>query len=251
LFGLGLVCGLTWLKCAALPWQAFFARSLTCLNERAARKDDAVSIAPTETVRSRTTDCRGNTMNAMRATSLPTTTSPDAGTADGFTALDACHRKTLSMLDELSTLVTEVERGELDHACMARAAKIASFFSSTPPEHHADEERHVFPALVAGGNPQIVQTVLRLQQDHDWLEEDWFELGPHVQAIAAGQLSYDVDFLREGVEVLAALYRDHIELEESLIYPEARAHMPDRQRREMGREMAARHRARRASRRSR
>jgi iron-sulfur cluster repair protein YtfE (RIC family) len=190
-------------------------------------------------------------MNAMRATSLAETTLRDPVPVDGFEVLDACHRKMLAMVVELSTLVGEVERGESDRTTSARATRIAAFFSTTPPEHHADEERHVFPALIAGGDPQIVQAVLRLQQDHDWLEENWFELGPHVQAIAAGHHSCDIDFLRAGVEVLAALYRDHIELEESLIYPEARSRIPDRQRGEMGREMAARHRAERAARRAR
>ena len=67
-------------------------------------------------------------------------------------------------------------------------------------------------------------------------------------AVAAGRPTYDA--LREGVPVLAALYQDHIELEESFIYPEARGRMRSEVRRDMGREMAARHRAGRAARRA-
>jgi hemerythrin-like domain-containing protein len=188
-------------------------------------------------------------MNAMRVTSAAATPPRAATSADGFTALDACHRKTLSMLEDLSALVTKLEHDGLDPATCVRAAKIAAFFATTAREHHEDEERHVFPALVEGGKPEIVQAVLRLQQDHDWLEEGWFELAPHVQAVAAGRQSDDIDTMREGVAVLAALYHDHIELEESFIYPEAQARMPTAGRREMGREMATRHRAEREARR--
>ena len=88
-------------------------------------------------------------------------------------------------------------------------------------------------------------------EDHGWLEEDWFELSPHVQAVAWGYNGYDIDVLREGATIFAALLRDHVALEESFIYPQAREAMPPAQRREMGREMAERHRAERTSRRPR
>jgi len=190
-------------------------------------------------------------MNALRVPSPVPAAAKAATTNDGFTALDACHRETLAMLDELSALVAKVESEGADAASRASAAKIASYFAIVPRQHHEDEERHVFPPLATGGDPETVQAVLRLQQDHDWLEEDWFELAPHVQAIATGILSCDIDVLREGVAVLSALYRDHMELEESLLYPQARAQMPAAQRREMGREMAARRRAGRPARRAR
>ena len=180
----------------------------------------------------------------------PLATQASAAAADGFTVLDACHQQTLAMLEELSLLVARLDRGGVDERARAQAAKIADFFSTTARQHHEDEERHVFPPLVEGGDPQVVQAVLRLQQDHGWLEEDWFELAPHVQAIAGGFNWYDIDVLREGAAVFAALSRDHIELEESLIYPAARERVRGEGRREMGREMAARHRAERAARRN-
>ncbi|WP_372525388.1 hemerythrin domain-containing protein [Piscinibacter sp.] len=187
-----------------------------------------------------------NAMPTAAAASLHAT-----ATGDGFAALDACHQQTLMLLDELSDLVARVEQGNIDAATRERAGVIAKFFSTTAREHHEDEERHVFPPLVATANPEVIQAVLRLQQDHGWLEEDWFELAPHVQAVAGGYNWYDIDMLREGVAVFSALYHDHIELEESFIYPEAQARMPVGERREMGREMAARHRAERAARRTR
>jgi hemerythrin-like domain-containing protein len=71
-------------------------------------------------------------------------------------------------------------------------------------------------------SPELTQHVLRLQQDHGWLEEDWLELAPHLQAVAEGYSWYELDTLRHSVGVFTALYHDHIALEESLIYPEAK-----------------------------
>jgi hypothetical protein len=81
-----------------------------------------------------------------------------------------------------------------------------------------------------------------LQQDHHWLEEDWMELSPQVDAIACGQSWYDIDALRECVEVFNALSLEHIALEEALIYPHGRELIRGRERVEMNREMLARRR---------
>jgi hemerythrin-like domain-containing protein len=116
-------------------------------------------------------------------------------------------------------------------------------FSTTARQHHTDEERHVFPKLAASGDPAIEQTVMLLQQDHRWLEEDWMTLLPHLDAIACGQSWYDAALLREGSEIFAALSREHIALEETCLYPQARARLRPDEQREMSREMAARRRA--------
>lgn len=164
---------------------------------------------------------------------------------DGFEVLDACHRQTLVTLDLLAALVTRLASGGPDAQARAMATEIIRFFSTTARAHHEDEERHLFPKLVTSGDPEIVQAVLRLQQDHDWLEEDWMELSPHVDAVACGQSWYDVDVLREGVEIFTALSHDHMALEESCIYPQARERLRAGERLEMGREMAARRRTER------
>jgi len=167
---------------------------------------------------------------------------------DGFDVLDVYHRQSLIALGKLAALVSRLTKIGADTEARAIAAEVLQHFSTTARDHHEDEERHVFPQLAASGDPDIVQAVLRLQQDHDWLEEDWMELSPHLDAVASGQCWFDLDVLREGAEVYIALLRDHISLEESLIYPQARARLRTDQRLEMGREMAARHRAERAAR---
>jgi hemerythrin-like domain-containing protein len=64
--------------------------------------------------------------------------------------------------------------------------------------------------------------VRRLQQDHGWLEEDWLELAPQLEAVANGYNWYDLAMLQHALPIFTELYREHIALEESLIYPEAK-----------------------------
>jgi hemerythrin-like domain-containing protein len=170
---------------------------------------------------------------------------PDAAVMlDGFEVLDACHRDTVMRLDELDALVAGLADAAPDAAARAAAARIVQFFNTTSRQHHEDEERHVFAELLSRGSDEVVQAVQRLRQDHGWLQEDWLELEPQLDALASGQSWVDRDILREGVEIFVALSRDHVALEESLIYPQARALIGGTERRAMGREMAARRRRR-------
>ena len=96
---------------------------------------------------------------------------------------------------------------------------------------------------VAAGDPEIAEAVQRLKQDHAWLELDWRELEPLLKAIAEGHCGVDLDLLRERAMVFIALSHDHMTLEEACIYPQARVRLTAGERREAGREMAARRRA--------
>jgi hemerythrin-like domain-containing protein len=164
-------------------------------------------------------------------------------TLDGFDVLDACHRQTLFALGKLAALITRLHYRGADAEARALATEVVRHFSSTAREHHRDEELHVFPALLASGDDALVAAVQRLQQDHGWLEEDWRALSAQLDAVASGQSWCDVDTLRATSEVFIALSHDHIALEESCIYPQARSRLGDRGRKEIGREMAARRRA--------
>jgi hemerythrin-like domain-containing protein len=152
------------------------------------------------------------------------------------------------MLKRLTSLLARVESGGPDEQARAMASEIVGFFSVTARLHHEDEERHIFPKMLNGGDPNTVQAVLRLQQDHHWLEEDWLELSPQVDAIANGQSWYDIDTLREGIEIFTALSLEHVVLEESSIYPQARAQLGAAERLSMGREMDKRREAQQARR---
>jgi hemerythrin-like domain-containing protein len=140
-------------------------------------------------------------------------------------ALDRTHRQTMEALVQLDQLIQHLEREGLDATSRRLAAETCEFFDVTGRAHHADEERLVFPALLSSGNAELVAHVRRLQQDHGWLEEDWIELEPVLRTVAEGIGGYDLGMLKAAVPVFAQLYHEHIALEESLIYPEARRRM--------------------------
>ncbi|MFT3665638.1 hemerythrin domain-containing protein [Piscinibacter sp.] len=140
-----------------------------------------------------------------------------------FEALAACHRQIAAHLERLGALLEHLAERGVDAHARHEARAIEAFFSSTSQRHHADEEAQVFPALLASSDEALVATVRMLQQDHGWIEEDWLALAPQLSAIAAGHDWHDPAELRHGVEVFLELYREHLALEESLVYPEAKA----------------------------
>ncbi|MCF8167676.1 MAG: hemerythrin domain-containing protein [Rhodoferax sp.] len=140
-----------------------------------------------------------------------------------FEALDACHQQIVGHLNRLATLIQTIETSGLDEHTRQEAGAIEAFFSQTSRAHHAEEERSVFPPLLAGNNAEMVSAIRGLQQDHGWIEENWIELAPQLSAIALGNNWLDAAEFRHYAEVFLELCREHIALEESLIYPESKA----------------------------
>jgi hemerythrin-like domain-containing protein len=141
-----------------------------------------------------------------------------------FEALDRTHREMLEMLAAFDGLLDHVDEHGPDATARERAGRILDFFNRHAREHHAREEAVVFPPLLAGPDDTLAAHVRRLQQDHGWLEEDWIELAPQIEAISRGYNWYDLTMLRHALPVFKALYEEHIALEESLVYPAARRH---------------------------
>ena len=164
-------------------------------------------------------------MNAPPATPQarqPRAARPAAPALPALEALDRTHHQMLVVLAELQQLIDRLETDGMEPGNRRSAQAICRFFDETARKHHADEETLVFPALVRKGDKALIQHVLRLQQDHGWLEEDWLELAPQIESIAQGYNWYDLAMLRGALPIFTALYHEHIALEESLIYPEAK-----------------------------
>lgn len=148
---------------------------------------------------------------------------PDVPKLPSFESLDKTHREVMLTLAEMARLFVYLEAKGLDDGARQLARQICAFFDGTARSHHAAEEQMVFPSLLSSGDPELVAHVLRLQQDHGWLEEDWIELGPQLRAVAEGYNWYDLDILRHAIPVFTELYRDHIALEETVVYPASRS----------------------------
>jgi hemerythrin-like domain-containing protein len=147
---------------------------------------------------------------------------PAAPPLPPFEALDRTHHKVIEVLGQFERLLAHLDENGADDVARASAAEIFAFFEGNARDHHLQEEQHVFPPLLASNNARLVEAVRRLQQDHGWLEEDWLELAPQIEAIAKGYNWWDLAMLRLALPIYTALYHEHIGLEESLIYPEAK-----------------------------
>lgn len=140
-----------------------------------------------------------------------------------YAALDATHRAAQQMLVAFERLLEHLDEHGIDVQAEQAATEILAFFDGPAAQHHRDEETLVFPDLLASGDATLVSHVLRLQQDHGWIEEDWLALRPQIEAVATGYNWYDLDMLRQALPLYAALYQEHIALEEQVVYPAAKA----------------------------
>jgi len=145
-----------------------------------------------------------------------------------FAALDACHQQIQAHLSRLASMARRVADHGVDAEARQQAGAIEAFFSGTSRQHHADEEKNVFPPLLASGSTELVTAVKTLQQDHGWIEENWIELAPRLRAIASGSQGLDDAEFQHYVEVFQQLCEEHIALEESLIYPQSKARWANR-----------------------
>lgn len=124
-----------------------------------------------------------------------------------------CHAGILGKLDMLSQLPALLEP-----ATRARiiAASALEFFREAIFEHHLDEERELFPAVLAsaekGAEAERVQALARrLTDEHRELEAAWKRLEPGLKRVAKGQ---DSELDVSDIEDLVRRYRAHAEFEE-------------------------------------
>ena len=143
--------------------------------------------------------------------------------AQPFKALDACHLQIQKHLAELRRMAKHMETQGLNQADRKLAGEIEGFFSSTSREHHEQEEKHVFPSLLASGTEEIKAAVRSLQQDHGFIEENWIELAPQLRAISEGNDWFHSEEFQHNVSTFLELLDGHIALEETMIYPESKA----------------------------
>jgi len=129
-----------------------------------------------------------------------------------------CHAGILKRLDQLNELPPL-----LDPAARAReiAANALEFFREAIFEHHLDEERELFPAVLASAekgaeHDRVRDLARRLTDEHRDLEATWKRLEPELKRIAKG---HDSHLDAAALERLVTRYRAHAEFEEEEFLP--------------------------------
>lgn len=132
-----------------------------------------------------------------------------------------CHVGIVSHLAQLSRLPALLEP-----AAQARqvAAETVRFFREVVYEHHVEEERDLFPAVLAsstaGQERDTVQAIVdQLVREHREVEAEFEALEPVLQAIAKGR---DAPLDGGSVQSLVARYRAHAGFEEKHFLPLSR-----------------------------
>ncbi|MFW6059823.1 MAG: hemerythrin domain-containing protein [Phycisphaeraceae bacterium] len=171
--------------------------------------------------------------------------SPDHGFDAPMGLLSDCHRRIERFL-AAQLEVVRTGRGEpLDARQREALEKSLRYFKNAAPWHTADEEDSLFPRLRQSSDPQVQAALAqmdRLEADHRvadalhreteqllqrWLDDDRLP-------------SDDVQRLLDRLETLQGMYREHIALEDNVLFPLATQVLPADQVNAMGREMAAR-----------
>jgi hemerythrin-like domain-containing protein len=174
---------------------------------------------------------------------LPGFDAPAVGFEQPYAMLEACHERVQRTLDLLGRLLDYVADQGHDAQTRAAAADVLRYFDLAAPLHHEDEEQHVFPLLLARGDPTVQASVRQLQAEHREMEALWAQIRATLlhwrEAGATGRADAA---LQSGVERFRALYAGHIPREEGVVFPAAQAAMNADEQAAMGREMQARRR---------
>lgn len=159
--------------------------------------------------------------------------------------LSDCHRRIERFLGALSKVCSNLHGGPLDDAHRQALRQSVDYFKNAAPRHTEDEEVSLFPRLRSLDDPAL-QTVLR---DVDRLEDQHRAADIGHQRVnelaerwlADGRLSQaDARELESELARLEALYREHITLEETQVFPRAAEALSKQQIAQVGQEMAAR-----------
>jgi hemerythrin-like domain-containing protein len=174
----------------------------------------------------------------IRLSSL--TAAPAAGFEQPFEMLEACHERVQRMLALLARLREHLRSHGADEQARQAARDVMRYFDQAAPEHHRDEELHVFPPLLAQRDPATVAVVLRLQKDHLEMESRWAAACAVLSAIAAGEMPALAQPDDAVLDAFASLYASHIDAEEQIAYPAAVVLLAGEALEEMSRDMMQR-----------
>lgn len=126
-------------------------------------------------------------------------------------------------LGTLEKVAAEIEHPLADEARRALESAL-HYFREAAPKHTADEEDSVFPRLRQSGNAEVttaLTTLETLEQDHrcaNSLHAQVDTLGK--RCLEDGRLSLtEAHQFREAVAELASIYKQHIRVEDDLVFP--------------------------------
>lgn len=145
---------------------------------------------------------------------------------DPFAILEACHERIARMLRTLERLPAHVAEKGVDTQAREAIARVRRYFELAGPDHHADEEIDLFPAVRgaarSAGESGVVAALDALEREHREMEAVWAALRAHLDGLCAHGGEVDAVLVARFVE----LYRVHVACEEEVVYPDAKRRLP-------------------------
>jgi hemerythrin-like domain-containing protein len=162
--------------------------------------------------------------------------------------LSDCHRRIEMFLGTLEAIAGVIDGPATKETRQALESALR-YFAQAAPKHTADEEVSLFPRLRQIQDPEVEAAFSKLEQledEHRWaapLHAEVDRLG--AQYLSSGSLSGpEVSDFRRAVSSLASMYKQHIFVEDSLMFPLATRVLSDAEKMAIAEEMAARRKVR-------
>jgi hemerythrin-like domain-containing protein len=167
-----------------------------------------------------------------------------AGFDDPLAMLLGCHRRIERQLETLKRLREHIAVHGVDAEASAAAQAILKYFLVAAPNHHADEERDLFPLLEERITDPAERARFRafreqLEVDHRELGGAWSRLRKPLEAIGEGLVR---TLPQDDVQAFASGYMHHILTEETALRQFFNRWLGEPDREALGRAMAERRR---------
>jgi hemerythrin-like domain-containing protein len=164
---------------------------------------------------------------------------------DPLGLLRNCHRRIEYFLDVLAGAARAASGRALRPDEWKQVERALIYFETAGPRHTADEEESLFPRLRASADLHAVRALELLSHLHE--EHEIVDAHHRMVNILCrrwldhGRLSdTDARELAERLEDLQSIYREHIVIEDRIVFPAAGQLLSPRQLQDIGLEMAAR-----------
>ena len=132
--------------------------------------------------------------------------------------LKACHERMRTECEKLRQLVEHVQQHGCDDQARQTAASVIRYFDTAARTHHEDEEEDLLPRMMAAQTmsrgASLTRMIADIATEHREMDRSWTELRAGLQEVLANQ---PLDHLQ--VDRFIKLYRAHIAIEESNVYP--------------------------------
>ena len=128
--------------------------------------------------------------------------------------LYACHDKVRRFTTLAGRLAEHLATHGADAQARDAAAQILRYFELSLPNHHADEEEDVFPALRSLNDVAISAAIAALEAEHGVLHALWEEVSPWLRRVEQGEATP----APQGLAQFVADYAVHAEREEREVF---------------------------------